>query len=358
MDKIIKIGGAGISGLTAAINLAKAGYKVEVFDMTKDSGIRFNNDFQGIENWSYEQDALDFLKDINIELNFYYWGSNKLSLWAPDGCHRDFKLPRSAYYLVRRGTVEDSLDQGLKKQALAFGVKIFYNHPIKSKDVDIMATGPVLNDPNKDALVSGYAFKTDLEDCHIGLLDDSCALNGYSYFFVHDGQATLATCIFGNYRELDKYIEKTLEIFKQYKNFKMEDVKKFVGTGNFFLPKIPKSRKVYIGEAGGFQDYLFGFGMRYAMKSGYYAARSIIEGRDFYELCQKDLIPRMKASVVNRLFFMAFGKRAYKWFIKHCSDRDPVKFTRQSYRYQSFKKILFPVAAIILRKNIRDPRNS
>ncbi|MDP2967062.1 MAG: NAD(P)/FAD-dependent oxidoreductase [bacterium] len=357
MNKIIKIGGAGISGLTAAINLAKAGYKVEVFNAGKDSGLRFNNDFQGIENWSYEQDALDFLKDINIELNFYYRGFNRFSMWAPDGYHRDFKLSHPLYYLVKRGILEDSLDQGLKKQALALGVEIFYNHSIKPENVDIVATGPVLNDPNRDAIVSGYIFKTDLDNCHIGILDDNCALNGYSYLLVHDGRATLATCIFRNYKELDKYREKTLEIFRRYKNFKMEDARKFAGTGNFFLPRIPKDRKIYIGEAGGFQDYLFFFGMRYAIKSGYYAARSIIEGKDFYKLCQNDLILKMKAAVVNRLVFAIFGNRAYKWFVKNYSDKDPIKLMRESYNYPLFKKILFPISAIVLRKNIGDPRN-
>ncbi len=356
MNQTIKIGGAGIAGLTAAINLAKAGYKVEIFDAAKDSGLRFNNDFQGIENWSCEQNALDFLKDINIDLNFYCRGFDKFSLWAPDGCRANLKLPRPFYYLVKRGVAGDSLDQGLKKQALALGVEIFYNRPAKPENVDIVATGPVFNDGNTDAMASGYVFKTDLEDCHIGVLDDNCALNGYSYFLVHDGQATIAACIFGNYRELDKYREKTLETFKRHKNFKMENVRKFTGIGNFFLPRIPKDGKIYIGEAGGFQDYLFGFGMRYAMKTGYYAARSIIENRNFYKLCQNDVIPKMKSAVVNRLAFAVLGNRAYKWFVKNFSDKDPVKLMRKSYDYPWFKKLLFPAAALFLRKNIRDPR--
>lgn len=50
--KSIKILGAGISGLTAAINLAKAGYKVDVFEKNKDVGVRFGGDLQGLENWS------------------------------------------------------------------------------------------------------------------------------------------------------------------------------------------------------------------------------------------------------------------------------------------------------------------
>ncbi|MFH1838542.1 MAG: NAD(P)/FAD-dependent oxidoreductase [Candidatus Kuenenbacteria bacterium] len=354
---VIKIGGAGIAGLTVAINLAKAGYKVEIFDAAKDSGQRFNGDFQGIENWNYDQDGIDFLKDINIDLNFYYKGFNKLSIWAPDKCHKDFGLSHSLYYLVKRGLEEDSLDQGLKKQAIALGVEIFYNHPIKPENVDIVATGPFLNDPNIDAIVSGYTFKTNIENCHIGILNDDYALNGYSYFFVHNGQATIATCIFKNYKELGKYKEKTLKLCKQYKNFNMENVRKFSGTGNFFLPKIPKDKKIYIGEAGGFQDYLFGFGMRYAMKSGYYAARSIIENKDFYKLCQNDLILKMKSAVINRLFFAILGNQAYKWFIKNYSDTNLFKFMRKLYNYSLFKKILFPIAVIVLRKNIKDPRN-
>lgn len=357
--KTIKIAGAGIAGLTAAINLAKAGYEVEVYDRVGDSGQRFCGDFQGIENWSYKQDALDFLNDINIELNFDYQGVDKFSVWAPDDCHRDFKLSRPLCYLVKRGVGEGCLDQGLKKQALVKGVKIFYNHFMKAKEADIIATGPFFNDPEVDGIVSGYVFKTDLEDSNILILDDRCALDGCSYFLVNDGLATIATCIFGNYKKLGEYRAKTIELCKRYKKFKMEDAKKFSGTANFFLPKKPKDKKVYIGEAGGFQDYLWGFGMMYAMRSGYYAARSVIESKDFYELCQKNLFPQMKTSVVNRLFFKMLNNKSYRWLIKYYTKRIkyPVEFVRKLYNPSLFKNLLFPFAKVILRKHVKDPRN-
>jgi phytoene dehydrogenase-like protein len=44
--KKIKILGAGLSGLSAAINLAKAGYSVDIFDSNSDSGARFHGDLQ------------------------------------------------------------------------------------------------------------------------------------------------------------------------------------------------------------------------------------------------------------------------------------------------------------------------
>ncbi len=56
MDKnrTIKIAGAGISGLTAAIVLARAGYRVKVYERMNEVGKRFNGDFQGLMNWGFK----------------------------------------------------------------------------------------------------------------------------------------------------------------------------------------------------------------------------------------------------------------------------------------------------------------
>ena len=164
---------------------------------------------------------------------------------------------------------------------------------------------------------------------------------------------------FKDYKKLNEYRDKTLEYFRKHKVFKMENVEKFSGTGNFFLPNIPKDRKIYIGEAGGFQDYLWGFGMRYAMTSGYYAAKSIIEGKDFYKICKKKLFPRMKTSVVNRFIYAMTGNTIYKWLIGTYSKRvtDPIKLARKAYNSTIIRKILFPLVKIIYKKHISDPRN-
>ena len=54
MKQIITIAGAGIAGMTAAINLAKAGFEVEVKEMRSEVGARFDGDFQFLENWTRE----------------------------------------------------------------------------------------------------------------------------------------------------------------------------------------------------------------------------------------------------------------------------------------------------------------
>ncbi|MEO6353610.1 MAG: NAD(P)-binding protein [Burkholderiaceae bacterium] len=67
---LIQIGGAGPAGLAAAITLAKAGRHVLVHEMQSEIGHRFGGDFQGLENWSTPQDALDHLREIGITTDF------------------------------------------------------------------------------------------------------------------------------------------------------------------------------------------------------------------------------------------------------------------------------------------------
>ena len=50
-DDSIKILGAGISGLSAAIALTRSGLKVKVFEKRSHAGGRFKRDFQGLRNF-------------------------------------------------------------------------------------------------------------------------------------------------------------------------------------------------------------------------------------------------------------------------------------------------------------------
>ena len=61
-DGVVRILGAGLSGLAAATILAKAGKNVEVHDIREDSGARFDGDFQALENWSMDADFFDQMK--------------------------------------------------------------------------------------------------------------------------------------------------------------------------------------------------------------------------------------------------------------------------------------------------------
>lgn len=67
---VISIVGAGPAGLACAIVLARADYPVVVHEQHSKVGGRFHGDFQGLENWSSEEDILDELARSGIERSF------------------------------------------------------------------------------------------------------------------------------------------------------------------------------------------------------------------------------------------------------------------------------------------------
>ena len=351
--KTIKIAGAGISGLTSAIVLAKAGYKVKMFEKNEIVGKRFNEDFQGLLNWGFDQDVLDFMKDIGLETNFWNKPVKNIDIFGPDEYKKSFRTERPFFYLVQRGISKRAFDQSLKEQAIKNGVEIVFNSTIKSEEADIIATGPIF-DRFTDGLVMGYTFESDSKDIFAAIFDDKMSYNGYSYFSLADGRGTIATCIFGKYKEISDYLDKTFIFYKDHYSFNIKNQKEFSGSGNFYFLK---SNKRYIGEAGGFQDYLWGFGMRYAMITGHLAAKSIIENKDYRNLWKKEVGDLLKTSAANRLWFSWLGKHSYKWAIGLVKKLgDPMKVFTWVYRPNIISRLLYPFVKIILRKHIKDPR--
>ena len=84
------------------------------------------------------------------------------------------------------------------------------------------------------------------------------------------------------------------------------------------------NNQYFVGEAAGFQDCLFGFGMLYAFKSGYLAAKSIIEDSDYGELLNSNILKPITISVRNRKLFEKLSNKGYKRLIKALNSRNPI----------------------------------
>ena len=108
MSDTIQIIGAGPAGLTAAINLAKADRDVVVHEQNSDVGLRFNGDFQGLENWSTREDTIDFLSSVGVSINFLCKPYSELAVFTPSGRRHLVTFPRPLFYLVERGATETS----------------------------------------------------------------------------------------------------------------------------------------------------------------------------------------------------------------------------------------------------------
>ena len=344
MTKEIEIIGAGPAGLVAAINLAKADYKVAVYEEKPDVGHRFHGDFQGLENWSSEEDAAVLLERLGIRINYTCQPYSELTVFDANLNKRIIRSQRPLFYLVQRGHAPGCLDYGLMEQAIEAGVEIVFNRRVdKLEKGGIIGIGPRA----ADAIAKGIVFNTNMEDIAAAILDDRLAPKGYAYLLIHRGKATMATCMFKDFKREKECFERTVETFKKvFPKLNMTDAKEFGGYGNFFFDKpVFENGKYYIGEAAGLQDCLWGFGMRYAMTSGYLAAKALIENKDYEALVRDNLIPMQKASLVNRFIFEMLGNNGYRYCINYLAGGNAMEKIKKQYNPSFLKTLLYPVAS-------------
>jgi flavin-dependent dehydrogenase len=340
-----KILGAGPAGLSAAINLASAGYSVDVFEKNQEVGKRVKRNLQGLENWSDKQDVVEEFKKMKIKPNFECEPFKNLRITNSKD-NWDFSCQRPAFYIVRRGTNENSLDQGLKKQALDNGVNIRFGETAPIDDVDIVTTGP---DPKcKFAVGKGLTFKTEHENLAVGLVNNYHSFKGYSYLLVSNGCGCIATVLFESFGDLNKYFKRTMNAFSGNFDLKMEDLCKFASYGSFSNQILKNENKILVGETARFQDLLWGFGIRNAVKSGFIAAKCILEGddsKDYYKTGEKYFKPKLNAGVVNRFFWEKFASSNYSFILNRIhSAKDPLNYLHSFHNFNLLQRLTYPLA--------------
>ena len=89
----------------------------------------------------------------------------------------------------------------------------------------------------------------------------------------------------------------------------------------------------YVGEAGGLQDFMWGFGMRYAITSGVYAAHSIMGQSDYEKKVRNHLVPLIKVGAINRFLMNRLGDRGFKmvanyWMRHQARKGDGLEFMK------------------------------
>ncbi len=348
MKRLITILGAGPSGLSAAVNLAKAGYNVEVHEINETVGRRFGNCFQILENYTEKEELLESLNKMNIKVNFFCHPSNDIDFYDSklNRCSMSSKKPYG--YYIKRGSEKDTLDYGLAEQAGESGVSIIYKSKLSPEKADIVATGA----KSATGVAKEIIFDTDIGDTFKVILDDNIAPKGFSYLFVINKKGTLGTAILRKFSEIDKFASKTVNKFQRIVNFELKNQKDFISIVDFCLAKSAVvNNTLYVGEAAGFQDNLFGIGIRISLTSGYLAARSIIDNIDYDKLWKKHLSSKMKTSVVNRFFYELGGNFGYSLFNKRAKNKDFRKLGYKLCNASVLKNIIFPFIKIIWKNN-------
>ena len=334
--------GAGPAGLTAAILACRAGRKVTVYERRQDVGGRFHGDFQGLENWSTDRDVLDEIQALGIEISFPAIPFRELVCFGPGGRGHVFRsASRPFYYLVRRGPGPDTLDTALKEQALAAGAEIRFGETLpRPPGGSVVAWGS----RRADALAVGYLFETDLPDSAFAILDDRLAPRGYAYLLVQGGRATLATCLWSDYHNESSYLERTLDFFQRKVGFAMRETRRFGSAVSTHLsPPAGSHHLLWAGEASGAQDALWGFGLRYALRSGQLAATAS-DPASTRRLWEQWIGGPLRASFVNRFFYELGGQAGYRamlWCLSH--SRNPGRLLGRLYTPAWWQRALFPL---------------
>jgi len=328
MRRAVTIAGAGIAGLTAAITLAQQGVPVEVHEQHPEIGMRFHGDIQGIADWD-DVDVLGWLNTAGIHLECPWHRPCQVVFF--DVRRREYvvNLPHSPLVMVRRGPMADTLDQCLKRQALAAGVRLVFNSRLAKNDprVDIVATGP----RRASAIALGYTFVSNGEPQLSVIFDNAIAPKGYAYLVVAMGHGCMGTVLFTDFHNASVYRQRTLEAFQRLRPFEMREMRPYAGYGE--AGRCSPRDKPYVGEAAGLQDALWGFGIRFAMESGYLAAQSILKGEPYWHLVEAHLRPAARRCQQNRIWFARLGNAGGSFLARQFGRaRDPRRILQALYR--------------------------
>ena len=352
LKQTIRIAGAGPAGLSAAITLARAGVAVEVYEAKRDVGSRFIGDYQIIENASEAEPVPHFLDRIGIEKNFYFRPSTEASFFDHRMKERAIRSTQPYGYFIRRGPEEGTLDRGLLAQAQALGVEVKFNSRLKIEEADIAATGPAA----PDGLAKEITFETDAPECVDVYFNHKLSPGGYSYLFILDGRATFGCAIVADFKSIDRYFDHSWAAARKFRGIeKTRNLRSGYSYMNFHLKKqATEGSRRYAGEAAGFQDYLFGLGIRYALTTGNLAARSIIEQKSFDELWRGELAQKQQTSVVNRFLYEIGGNFGLSMFVRQASRaKDFHAYLSGWHRSSWWKRALSPAIMKMWQHNGR-----
>lgn len=313
----LDIVGAGPSGLSAAIAV-------------RDVGARFRGDFQGLENRTSKTDVLAELEGMDIQAQFDHSPNYEIVCLSADGASDTVRATGPIFYLLRRGPQPATLDQVLKAQALAAGVAIHFDERRRQiSGGNIVAEGP----HRADVFATGYIFATDMANGCYATVSDRFAPAGYSYLFIEQGRGTVTNCMFRDFHNERRRLEATVDFYQRAVGLRRQSARRFGGSGDYqYVNTIRMGNHRHIGDSAGFQDALFGFGLRYALMSGHLAGRRVAQGGAYDHAWRLRLAGLNGASLCNRWLFERMGDRGRRWVLKRgVADRDPRRILSRLY---------------------------
>lgn len=348
--------GAGLAGLSAAINLAKAGKQVTVYERLPTVGKQIHPNYQAIRTNITGADVLQYLKKFNLNPSkFSLIYLNKMFISTPSESLRKLHFNVAVPFIMRGG--EKSLEYALYKEAQNLDIAFEFNSKKTVNDANIIASGKF----RTDAAAFGEIYEAPEfpRDSFFYMHHDRYSPKGwYSYIIpVNETKIEIVNCV------SQPHVKKVVDLYrllltehpfvKKYTQGK-KPLSCFGGYGAVDYPKTAfRDGKYYVGEAAGFQDACRGFGMHYALESGFYAAKAILENKDYDQLWQQGFGRQLRTDFARRFATSVFGDKVVEWYFKKIKNGEKVDYSKlepKGSAYHFAENIAFNCE--LLKKNI------
>jgi len=262
----IKIAGAGLSGLSCALNLAKNDIKVDVFERENCVGKKYGLSVLAFK--AYETNILEELKSASIPTSNLF-PIYKIRRYAPSMRYFETYSNKPLYFSVIRGP-EGSLEEMLLNECMDRNVQFFFN---QTSNADVIATGARFT----HFIGISKTFKNKDKLDHISLFYSPLASGGYFYIIPYGDYITAggvfdAASVVSPLKNFNEFFHKKLGLTENA-------IHTVVSKANYFHSSC--FDKLYVGEAAGLLEPSRGFGMRTALISGKLAADAISNRKDY-----------------------------------------------------------------------------
>lgn len=338
MPDRVSIAGAGISGLSAAIQLAQHGWDVHVFEMKNRVASGAGHHTEGIRNY-LGRDGLEEIRSWGFRVEPFSLATRVVRK-SPSFVST---VRGVSYYLVERGGRPNSLEAQLYRQAVHLGVTFHFKEPADLERTEIIATGAPVGRVN--IVAAGFRFSK--QGSHLGpdtiyaVFDNEYAPHGYlcvlpgstdnSVYAVSWSDLRFASLL----RRVERARELPMlsEVLGTARRLGGIYGRGYVAADPISLAKM--TDHLFVGEAAGFQDALGGFGIRYALLTGMLAANAIAEGRDYQELLRREFGDEFKIAAQQREMLKRANNEVYDKMLQGLGRETFVN------EYESWRRIRF-----------------
>lgn len=309
--KEVTIYGAGMSGLVAAINLARDGYDVTVHDREKDYG------GDPLYNPSVHTTPISPKKTseyIGIDITSAFHPQLILPSYFHETKVNDCP-PASGEYTVERGNRPTSLDSLLYPMACDLGVNFKFNSPLKTSDLDHLEPGTIIACGLTPSVYD--MFGIPYRKWYGYVSRGEIGLNCQSWMWWDEGiteYGYLSACNNYYFNLLFSTKPVSKETLTKYESFmkrrqgiehnNWDYVVGAVPVADLSNPQLTRRGMIFCGTIAGFMDPFCWFGINGALTSGKIAAMAISD----------PVKAQSEFTDFTRYYKTAFRFKKYLWY--------------------------------------------